>query len=321
MEMKLTEKCPECGSENLIKDYESGERVCGDCGFVLTSHSMDSGKEWRAFTLEEEALKARGGQPTDYSVFDKGLSTEIGSFRSKGYDALGRPLSPKAKRQIDRLRRWHFTTRVHKSIDRNLFTAMTELERLSDKLSIPKETKRGAAIIYRKALKKNLIRGRSIKGIVVAALYIACRITGVIRTLKEISGVSPLTKIEVGRYYRLLLRELDIKIPVVDPVKQISIISERIGIPGKIQGRAVEIIQEAKKKHISDGKDPISVATAALYIASEERIEEKFPKGKKIPNKEKITQRIIAEAAGVTEVTIRNRCKELKKNLHLLNTT
>ncbi|MEM2567724.1 MAG: transcription initiation factor IIB [Candidatus Bathyarchaeia archaeon] len=298
---RLVDKCPECGGVNLIHDYDTGETVCGECGLVLYEQMMDKGPEWRAFTQEEKASRSRVGVPTSYSVHDKGLSTAISQVDR---DAFGRKLPLSTRLQMWRLRKWQIRSRVHSSIDRNLAQAMAELDRLSDKVYIPPSIKEKAAVIYRKALDKGLVRGRSIAAIAAAALYAACRGSGTPRTLREIAEASLVDKKDVARCYRLLLRELDVQMPIADPLTYVSKIAEKTGISGKTQGLAIQILREAKMKRAAAGKDPMGLAAAALYIAC-------------LQNNEKRTQKDIAEAAGVTEVTVRNRYKTLKRQLNL----
>jgi len=294
-------KCPECESKNLIHDYDTGERACGDCGYVLRGQMMDMGPEQRAYTQEEKEKRTRVGIPTSYSVHDKGLSTAIGRVDR---DAFGRKLPYETRLQMWRLRKWQIRSRVHSSVDRNLAQAMGELDRLSDKVYVPELVKEKAAVIYRKAVDKGLVRGRSIAAIAAAALYAACRTTGTSRRLREIADASLVGKKDVARGYRLLLRELDIRMPIPDPRAYLSKIAESTGISGPTQGLAVKILREAKRKRVAFGKDPAGLAAAALYIAC-------------LQNNEKKTQKDISEAAGVTEVTVRNRYKSLKRNLKL----
>ena len=297
----LLDKCPECGSVNLIHDYDTGETVCGDCGLVLYGQMIDKGPEWRAFTQEEKASRSRVGMPTFYSVNDKGLSTAISQVDR---DAFGRKLSLSTRLQMWRLRKWQIRSRVHSSIDRNLAQAMAELDRLSDKVYIPPPIKENAAVIYRKALDKSLVRGRSIAAIMAAAVYAACRGSGTPRALHEIAEASLVDKKDVARCYRLLLRELGMHMSIADSLTYVSKIAERTGISGKMQGIAIRILQEARKKRAAAGKDHTGLAAAALYIAC-------------LQSKEKKTQKDIAEAAGVTEVTVRNRYKTMKRQLKL----
>jgi len=299
--LRTVKKCPECGSLSLVCDYDTGEIICGDCGIVLRKQMMNKGPEWRAFTLQEKASRSRVGMPTSYSIYDKGLSTIIGRVNR---DAFGRKLPLSTRLQMWRLRKWQIRSRMHSSVDRNLAQAMTELDRLSDKTYIPRAVKEKAAVIYRKALDKDLVRGRSIAAIAAAALYAACRRSGTPRTLREIAEASLVEKKDVARCYRLLLRKLDIQMPIADPLTYISKIAERTGISGKTQGLAIQILREAKRRRAVAGKDPMGLAAAVLYIAC-------------LQNNEKKTQKSIAEAAGVTEVTVRNRYKSLKTQLDL----
>ena len=262
---------------------------------------LDKGPEWRAFTQEEKASRSRVGMPTSYSIHDKGLSTTISQVDR---DAFGRKLPVSTRLQMWRLRKWQIRSRVHSSIDRNLAQAMSELERLSGKVSISPSIKERAALVYRKALDKGLVRGRSISAIAAASLYAACRKSGAPRTLREIAEASLVNKKDVARCYRLLLHELDFHMPISDPLTYVSKIAQINGISGKTQGAAITILAEARRKRFAAGKDPMGMAAAALYIACLQR-------------NEKITQKDIAEAAGVTEVTVRNRYKALKKQLNL----
>jgi len=275
-----------------------GEIVCSECGLVVVDDILEQRPEWRAFTIEEKNSRRRVGSPIDYSHFDKGLSTIIRVDR----DAFGRPLPAKTRRQMWRLRKWQIRSRTHASESRNLHKAMKELQRLSEKLHIPSSVQRMAAVIYRKALNADLIRGRSIVAIVAAALYAACRYTKAPKTLNEVVEASVRDRDEVSRAYRLLIHTFKMKMPIHDPLYYISKIAEKAGISGEAQGLAVKILQEAKRKRITSGKDPIGVAAAVLYIACQ-------LKGKNV------TQMEIAEAADVTEVTIRNRKKDLMKKL------
>ncbi|MFB0501119.1 MAG: transcription initiation factor IIB family protein [Candidatus Bathyarchaeia archaeon] len=300
-QQRSADKCPECGGTNLIHDYDTGETICSGCGLVLREQMMDKGPEWRAFTQEEKNSRSRVGIPTSYSVHDKGLSTAIGRVDR---DAFGRKLPLSTRLQMWRLRKWQIRSRVHSSVDRNLAQAMAELDRLSDKVYAPGPVKEKAAVIYRKALDKGLVRGRSIAAIAAAALYAACRTSETPRTLREVAEASLVDKKDVARCYRLLLRELNIRMPIADPLTYISKIAEKTGISGPTQGLAINILGKAKRKRAASGKDPMGLAAAALYIAC-------------LQNNEKKTQKDIAEAAGVTEVTVRNRYKSLRRNLGL----
>lgn len=295
------DRCPECGSGNMIHDEDSGEIICGNCGLVVKESMVSEGPEWRAFTPGEKESRSRVGVPLSFAVHDKGLTTVIGRI---GKDAYGRSIPLNTKLQMLRLRKWQIRSRVHSSTDRNLAQAMAELDRLCDKLHIPANIKERAAVIYRKALDSGLVRGRSISAIAAAALYAACRITQTPRTLREIAEQSPIEKKDIARCYRLMLKNLNISMPKPDAQLRIPKIAAKVGVGEKTQQTAVDILRRAEKVRTTAGKDPMGLAAAALYIAC-------------VINNEKRTQKVIADAAGVTEVTIRNRYKGLKDALGL----
>jgi transcription initiation factor TFIIB len=297
---KIT-RCPECNSDSLIKDYDRGEVICRNCGLVITQEMLDRGPEWRAFTNEEKERRCRVGIPNSFSMYDKGLLTVIDQINR---DAHGKILSISARLKMQNLKKWHFRTRFHSSVEKNLAQAMGELDRLTDNLHIPSQVKERAAVIYRKALDSGLVRGRSIAAIAAAALYAACRATETPRTLKEVAITNNAKRKDIARYYRLLIRELDIKMPVDDPIRCVSKIASKARIPIKTQRTAINILEEAKKRGIVSGKDPMGLSASALYLAC-------------LLDDTKKSQKRIAEVANVTEVTVRNRYQGLKKALKL----
>lgn len=301
MEYEPGSRCPRCGKGTLILDPNTGELTCSDCGFVVRERIEDPGQEWRAFSKEEKEDRSRAGVPLSLAMHDMGLATVIGP-RDK--DASGKPLEAPVRSMMQRLRTWNSRSQVHEPVDRNLRQAFNELDTLADKLSVSQTIVERAAYVYRKALEKGLVRGRSISGLIAASLYAACRALETPRTLKDIAEVSGLKKKDIARCYRLLVRELDLRMPIADPVKSISRIASKAGLSERVQRRAVELLRRASEMRISAGKDPMGMAAAALYIAC-------------VLENENKTQKEIAEAAGVTEVTIRNRYKGLKAALGL----
>ncbi len=295
------DKCPRCGQGNLVTDTNTGENFCNKCGLVVTDQSVDSGPEWRSFSKEEHEGRSRTGVPTSLAMHDMGLATIIGPADR---DATGKPLSASMKSTIERLRTWDSRSQVHEPVDRNFRQAFSELDRLKDKLAVGDSVIEKAAYIYRKALEKGLVRGRSISALIASALYAACRDTETPRTLKDISNSSNIKRKDIARCYRLLLRELNLKMPVVNPIKCVARIASKASLSEKTKRDASKILKTAEEMKISAGKDPMGLAAAALYVAC-------------VTNGENKTQRDVAEAAGVTEVTIRNRYKGLKIALNL----
>jgi len=293
--------CPDCGNQDVIRDPVRGEVICTRCGLVLDTHVIDQGPEWRAFTSEERDQRCRVGSPEDITRHDKGLSTTI-DWRDR--DAAGRKLAPNLRAQIYRLRKWQIRTRVHSSIDRNLARAMSELDRITSQLSVPRPVEEAAAILYRRTVDRHLIRGRSIEAMIAACIYAGCRLRSVPRTLEEIAYHSRISRKELGRCYRLLLRKLDMRVPVSSPTDFIPRFAQALQLSSRVQHRAVEIVDGARSHGITAGKDPTGLAASTLYIAA-------------IQEGERRTQREIASVARVTEVTVRNRYKEMVRVLSL----
>ncbi len=275
------------------------EYYCANCGLVVKEKITDMGPEWRSFSGDEKGDRSRVGVPTSIAMHDMGLATVIGALNK---DAAGRSLSGSTKSTVERLRSWDRRSQVHESEDRNLRQAFSELRRSADKLAVSEAVTEKAAYYYRKALERNLIRGRSITAMIAASLYAACRDGEVPRTLKDVVAVSNVKKKDLARSYRLLHREMDFRMPVADASRCISGIASRAGMSEKTQRRAREILFRAKQTGISAGKDPMGMAASALYVACMLEGEEK-------------TQKDVADAAKVTEVTIRNRYKGLREAL------
>jgi transcription initiation factor TFIIB len=198
------------------------------------------------------------------------------------------------------MKTWDTRSKLHTPKQRNLILAMNFLSRLSDKLKLSDVVIENAAYIYRKALDSKLIKGRSISGMVSASVYAACRNGRVPRTLQDIMKAGNVNKGEIARYYRVLLNNLDLKMPVMDPSRRVSRIANRMGISEKAQRTAFEILDLAKEKGLSYGKNPTGLAAAALYTAA-------------VRFGEKVTQDEVAIAAGITSVTLRKRYADLKQ--------
>ncbi len=294
-------KCPECGSVKLVRDYERAELVCAECGFIIHDKIMDMGPEWRAFDQEQRERRGRVGAPMTFTIHDKGLSTMI-DWRDR--DSHGKDLTPKRRAQIYRLRKWQRRIRVSDATERNLAFALSEIDRMSSHLGLPRNVREAAAVIYRRAVEERLIRGRSIEGVAAAALYAACRECKVPRTLDEIADVSRVSKKEIGRSYRFIARELLIHLRPTSPTDYIPRFGSELGLSGEVQSKAIELLKEATKKGLTSGRGPTGVAAAAIYIAS-------------VLYGERRTQRDVADVARVTEVTVRNRYKELCEKLGL----
>lgn len=293
--------CPSCGGIRLSRDYKRGERVCTECGLVVDEDVIDRGPEWRAFDSEQREKRARVGAPMTYTIHDKGLSTVIDW---KNRDSYGRSIPTRSRAQVYRLRKWQRRIRLADAIERNLAGALSALNRMSSGMGLPRTVRETAAMIYRKAALQKLVRGRTVDGVAAAALYAACRQCHVPRTLDEISRVARMSRKDIGRNYRYIARELDLKILPTMPQDYISRFCSVLQLSSDVHTKTVEILKKAVENELASGRGPTGMAAAALYIAS-------------LLCGERRTQREIAEIAGVTEVTIRNRYKELAEKLDI----
>lgn len=298
--MQTSILCSACKNDRPVTDPESGEMVCSCCGLVFSDKASESRAEWRSFDFESSG-RARVGSPNSLALHDMGLATVIGKTNS---DSSGRKLDSSMHSIIQRLRTWDFRTQAHTSADRNLIQAFNELGRVKDKLALSDAIIEKTAYIYRKAQEKQLIRGRSTSSILAASIYIACREMGASRSLRDMVEITNVKRKVISRSYRLLISELDIKMPLVDPMKCIAKIANKAKLSEKTKRTAIGIMNDLTKKKMSAGKGPMGLAATVLYLSC-------------LSNGEHVTQRDIAEAAGVTEVTIRNRVKDLKSGLDL----
>ena len=286
--------CPECGGR-LHADEEHGETVCADCGLVVSEDSIDRGPEWRAFEPGEKDKKSRVGAPTTKMLHDKGLSSTI-DWQNK--DAYGRTLSAKQRQKMQRLRTWdeRFRTRNHK--ERNLKQALGEIDRMASALGLPETVRETASVIYRRALAEDLLPGRSIEGVATAAVYAAARQAGIPRSLDEVAAVSRVDDMEFKRTYRYIVRELSLEVQPADPADYVPRFSADLDLSEESKRRARELLEAGKLEGVHSGKSPVGLAAAAIYAAA-------------LLTNEKLTQSQVSEVTDVSEVTIRNRYKEL----------
>ena len=296
--MSNLKKCPACNKSSFVLDENSGEILCSVCGIVISENRENEGPEWRSFANDGND-KSRVGSGTSITIHDMGLSTMIGSTNK---DATGKPLSSAMKKSIDRLRTWNTRSQVNSASDKNLRQALSEMDKLKDKLSLTDTVIEKAAYIYRKANEKKLVKGRSIHGLVASCIYAACRDTETPRTLDDVADGINVRRKDVARCYRLIFRELDLKVPIADPINGVARIASEAGLGEKTKRKAIALLNKAKKNGLVAGKDPMGLAAAALYLAC-------------ISDGGNTTQRNISNASGVTEVTIRNRCAGLRELL------
>ena len=294
-DIEHTVKCPECDSRRLSHDGNRGELACVDCGLILEENELDTGGEWRSFGAEQNDEKSRVGSPMSYTLYDKGLSTDI-DWQNKDYS--GRALPNATRSQYYRMRKWQQRSRIKDTNKRNLARALPEIKRICVALNLPRSAIEEASLVYRKALEKGLTRGRSIDDLVAASVHLVTNKRKLGRTLDEISYVSKVKRKPLTRAYKLIRRELKIRMDINRPQDFVPGFCSKLGLPVEVENKTMEILRAADDKEITNGKTPTGIAAAAIYIASN------------IMDRSR-TQQEIARISDVTEVTIRNRYKEL----------
>jgi len=282
--------CSVCRSEIVVTDHECGEVICSRCGVVVDRIESPAVQEWRSFSIDDFYRKSRTGGATSLARYNKGLLTTIGSSRDTKEKGLN----------FDRIRVWDF--RIQAANDRSLKQALPALEHLKVSLALPETIVEKSAYFYRKAARINLIKGRTVTSILAASVYLACRELETPRTLNEVASASNVPRKKISRDYRLLVHTFDPKIPAIDHVRCITRIANKVGLSEKTKRVAVKIMRQVIAMQVSAGKGPMGIAATVLYIACLQAGEMK-------------TQKELSIAAGVTEVTIRNRYSELKKYL------
>ena len=293
-------KCPECSSRDLETDNTRGEIVCNGCGLVIEENVIDQSAEWNMYSAEDEK-KARVGAPVNMLIHDKGLSTDI-DWQNKDYS--GKSLSVTNRSQLHRMRKWQTRARSSNSRERNLQNAMQEMSSMGARLDIPKSIQTEAAVLYRKALEANIIRGRSIPGVAAACLYIACELARVPRPIADVANRLRMSKKEIGRTIRQVKLKLRIRTAPKEASQFIGQFCSKLQLKAEVESSAISMFDKVKAMELDSGRGPTGLAAALIYIAA-------------LMAGQRRTQRDIADVSGVTEVTIRNRYKELASALDI----
>ncbi len=298
--LETTHCCPECQA-TLVDDFQNGERICSGCGIVVVEQMADYGPESISNNLEEKMKLARATGQTTLAQHDLGITTEI-SISTK--DFSGKTIDSQVASQMHNLRKWQQRVRVSTPRERRLANVLTKISETCQNLSLPRNVLETASLIYRNLDDYMDVKGKSITGISAATVYMACKQCDVVRSLEEIckaicapKDVKTKTK-RAARYYRIMVMEMGSVAPVVTMGKYISKMANLAQTDVRVERLALEIAEKTKDNNLADGKAPNGIAAAYLYVAS-------------TLLGQNILQRDVSSIAGVTEVTIRNRCKEI----------
>lgn len=297
--------CTECGSSEIYEDYIAGESVCTVCGTVLNQLVNISNEELRTFTMED--WKRKRTSPLDNRMHDRGLSTTI-PFTQR--DGAGRVMSREQQAQAFRMRRLNNRTKTTGSRDRNLAIALSLFSKAKGSLTLTGYVQQVTVNFYRTVLQKQLTRGRTIVSVIAACTYAACRMEGNSVRLDDISAAYHNPVKDIARCYRLIHRELSMKPKLAKIKPHLAKLLVHFNMTGEAELEAIELMDRCVKDKVATGKDPRSMAVAITYIIA-------VRYGFTAQDGGRITQKIIAKAGAVTEVTLRNRYKELKDKYNI----
>ena len=298
--MSTEVKCSECNSRDIYTDESRGEIVCNDCGLVIDDNTIDPGAEWRVYHDAGTDKVQRAGSKETQLLHDRGLTTDI-DWQDK--DFSGKRITHN-RSQMYRMRKWQRRARVANSGERNLAVALAEITRMCSQMGLPKSLHEEAAVLYRMAQQDKICRGRSIEAVVAAVVYLTCRRCNVPRTLDEVSDNARAGRKEIGRTSRFIVRKLKIRTHTPKPQDYLSRFCSKLQLSPEVEAKALEMIHRIQKENDDNGKSPTSICAACIYIAT-------------MVMNQKRTQKECSEAAGITEVTIRNRYKEITKLLNI----
>ena len=301
MNILQPQSCPECQS-SLVDDVQNGEIICSGCGVVVADQMVDHGPETISSNLEDRMKLARATGQTTYSQHDLGITTEI-SISTK--DFSGKTINREVANQMNNLRKWQQRVRVSSPRERRLANVLSKMGETCDDLNLSRNVLETASMIYRNLDGHVDVKGKSVASITAATIYMACKQCDVVRSLEEIcrgicapKDVKSKTKL-AAKYYRTMVMEMgQLSAPVVTMDKYISKIANMTQTEVRVERLALEIAEKTKDSSIADGKAPNGIAAAYLYVAS-------------VLLGQNVLQRDVSSIAGVTEVTIRNRCKEI----------
>ena len=301
MNILETQSCPECKS-TLVDDIQNGEIICSGCGVVVADQIADFGPETISSNLEDKMKLARATGQTTYSQHDLGITTEI-SLGTK--DFSGKTINHEVANQMHNLRKWQQRIRVSSPKERRLVNVLAKMGKTCDGLNLSKNVLETASMIYRNLDGHVDVKGKSVVSITAATIYMACKQCSVVRSLEEICrGICPAKDVKTktklaSRYYRNMVMEMGhVVAPVLTMDKYISKIANMTQTEVRVERLALEIAEKTKDSNIADGKAPNGIAAAYLYVSS-------------VLLGQNVLQRDVSTVAGVTEVTIRNRCKDI----------
>jgi transcription initiation factor TFIIB len=280
---------------SVIYDYENGEKICKLCGIVVQDKLYDSELDVDFYNHNSDTNTVAPGSRI---LNENEMSTTIADYNTKRAKRV-------SSRKVRNMIKFYSKVVSCSNKKRNLQIALDLLGRIKNKLSLTSVCIEDALLYYNKAVDKGLTKGRSIKEMIVACVYVVCKSSSIPRTLKEISQIVQANEIFASKCYRLLTRELRINHVQFKPSIFIRKIADVANISEKTVRESIDMLLAIQNETIFSGKNPLSLAAAILYITCRK-------------HKQKISQAKVASAANVNIMTLRKRLLEVRA--FILNT-
>ncbi|EFX81073.1 hypothetical protein DAPPUDRAFT_299541 [Daphnia pulex] len=281
--------CPSHPHYPLIAhyDYRSSDQICPECGLVVEDRVDDVGSEWRTFSYEAGNVDpSQIGEEENTLLDGSNLTTMFGPSMSGGGSLLnesGGAVGRKKNRQ------------TMSSSDQTLVSAYNEISNMAVNINLPRTVVDRANCLFKNVHDGKHLKGHSTKAIASTCLYIACRQEGVPRTFKEICALTKIDKKELGRCYKLIPKALETSVDVIPRITTSDFIplqNLNLELNAMVQREALHIGLKAVELDVVPGRSPLSVAAAAIYMAS-------------LASEKKLTKKAIGDITGVADVTIR----------------
>ncbi|CAG5104395.1 Oidioi.mRNA.OKI2018_I69.chr1.g1232.t1.cds [Oikopleura dioica] len=139
---------------------------------------------------------------------------------------------------------------------------------------------------------------KSHEAIAGACLYVACRQIGAPRTFKEICAVCTVSKKEIGRCFKWIIKTLEKTVKTISSEDFMMRFCFSLNLTKQVEAVSTKIAKRSVELDLAEGRSPISLAAAAIYMASQ-------------TSKTRKTAKEISDVTGVSEVTIHQMYKEM----------
>lgn len=288
------ESCPDCGHNQFYINTHIGEITCKKCSLVVDDSMIDTNDQ--IYSEEpNRTINFRSGAPPDERIVDN-LRTNVGM---KGDITKLRSTDKRKMHKLNRMNLW-----TSGSLHNTMKYAFDSLALFSSKLSLPVFVEKETANIFRQCVMKGFTRKRSIDSVLTASLYVATRIHKIPKPIKEIAYVCRVETSSFMKVSKDITKELNIKTKLMDAVDYIPRFASELGLSTKVQTRAIQLLETARKEKLIIGLSPLSCAGTFLYMAALEL-------------KERKQQYLFARVAGITEATLRAKHKKFVHQLGL----